>query len=258
MTDPIDQVPRYHVCGVPIAAVDPESAARLIVGQVHTRRPGEFHLCNAYTLSLVDSDPGLRSALDRATLNFPDGTPVAWLGRSHGTSGPVRGPALVGAVARAGLSGGLRHYFYGGGIGTAQRMAERLSSYAPGLRVAGVESPPFRDLIAEELAELGSRIRAASADIVWIGLGTPRQDYIVAKLAAEVSASIVPVGAAFDFWSGRVPEAPSFLHGTGLEWLYRLAKEPSRLWRRYLVGNPRFARNVMRHHRAARKRRSSR
>ena len=237
----------YDVCGVPIAAITREGAAATIVAAALAGASYAVHLCNAYTLSLAGVDPSLTQALLEADLNLPDGTPVAWLGRRFGTEGPVRGPSLVGDVARVGLESGVRHYFYGGAPGVAELVATRLRAHAPGLAVVGVETPPYRDLNELELDLLASRIEESGATLVWVGIGTPRQDYLVPRLAMRVAAVVVPIGAAFDFWSGRVPEAPAILHGSGAEWAYRFSREPRRLWRRYLVGNPRFLLSVAKH-----------
>lgn len=239
----------YRVCGVPIAALAPAEAADLIVAAALARRRVEVHLCNAYTLSLVDSDPMLRFALLAADLNLPDGTPVARLGRKFGTTGPVRGPALVVDVVRAGVPAGVGHYLYGGWSGVADAMAATLLEKAPGAVIAATETPPYGDVGEAHLDELGRRIKASGAHIVWVGLGTPRQDYAVPAIAARVEAVVVPIGAAFDFLAGSVKQAPQFLHGSGLEWMYRLATEPRRLWRRYLLGNPRFVASAVRHRR---------
>jgi N-acetylglucosaminyldiphosphoundecaprenol N-acetyl-beta-D-mannosaminyltransferase len=242
----------YEVCGVPIAALTPQAAAQAVVDAAQRGGPFQVHLCNAYTLSLVDSDPALCDALRTADANLPDGAPVAWLGRVVGTTVSVRGPGLVGDVARLGAGLNLRHFLYGGAPGVAEAMADRLRAHAPGLRIVGCESPPYRDLDSAELDEVAARINDSGGQVVWVGLGTPRQDYLVPKLAVRVPAAIVPVGAAFDFWAGRVQEAPKALHGTGLEWLYRLSREPRRLWRRYLIGNPRFVASAVRHARVER------
>lgn len=240
----------YSVCGARIAAVRPLEAAQLIVEQTHRHQPYEVHLCNAYTLSLVDDDLELSAALDESDLNLPDGTPVAWLGRAAGTQGPVRGPGLVGDVARLGVAAGVRHYFYGGKDGIAADAAAGLVEHAPGMQVAGIETPPFTPLTDDDLDLLAERVTASGANILWVGLGTPRQDHVVPRLAKRLDMPIVPVGAAFDFWAGAVAEAPQWLHGTGLEWLHRLAAEPGRLWRRYFFGNPRFVMSAITHARA--------
>lgn len=241
--------PRFPVCGVPIAAVALPDAADRIVDAALGGTSLEVHLCNAFTLSLVDGDAELRAALLAADLNLPDGAPVAWLGRSAGVTAPVRGSALVGEVVRRGRSEDISHYLYGGTEGVADRMALGLAREAPGVRVAGTECPPYRPLLDRDVEELAERVRASGAQIVWIGLGTPRQDYLVHRLAPLVGLPVVPVGAAFDFWSGAVREAPRVIQGTGLEWVFRLAREPRRLWRRYLVGNPRFVLSAWRHRR---------
>ena len=236
----------YDVCGVPIAAVTPQDAAEAIVAAAVAGTSYEAHLCNAYTLSLVGNDERLRNALTRAHLNLPDGTPVAWLGRRHGTTGSVRGPSLVLDVARAGVRHGVAHYLYGGAPGVADDMARELRRLAPGVTVVAAESPPYHALDDGELAALATRVRESGAGVVWVGIGTPKQDYLVPRLAEQVEAAVVPVGAAFDLVGGRVREAPAVLHGSGLEWIYRLCREPRRLWRRYLLGNPRFVVDAIR------------
>ena len=248
VSPPSHGVRRYAVCGIPITDVDPVSAAATIVRRCAAGTNFQVHLCNAYTLSLVDRDEDLREALLAGDLNLPDGAPVAWFGRATPYHGPVRGPALVHAVATAGL-GVVRHYLWGGKEGVADGMAQGLRSAVPGVDIVGTETPPFGQLTDAALFALADRVSASSANILWIGLGTPRQDYVVHRLAPVLDMPIVPVGAAFDFWSGTVPEAPAYLHGSGLEWVYRLSREPRRLWRRYLIGIPRFVLAAWRHRR---------
>jgi N-acetylglucosaminyldiphosphoundecaprenol N-acetyl-beta-D-mannosaminyltransferase len=249
VTDVLDpQLLTYEVCGVPIAALDTVRAAAEIVDNAVAEDSLQVHLCNAYTLSLVDTDSQMREALLAADLNLADGAPVAWMGRATGAAGPVRGAELVGEVWRQGR-GHVRHYLYGGKDGVADQMAEVLRRRTPEAVVAGTDTPPFRPLTDADLDALVERVRASGANILWIGLGTPRQDYLVHRLSASLSMPIVPVGAAFDFWSGAIKEAPRLLHGSGLEWLHRLLSEPRRLWRRYLLGNPRFLLAAWRHRR---------
>ncbi|MGQ0629516.1 MAG: WecB/TagA/CpsF family glycosyltransferase [Sporichthyaceae bacterium] len=237
------------MCGISIAALTPAAAVQHIVERTAASDYLQAHLCNAYTLSLVDSDPRLREALIAADLNLPDGAPVAWLGRRAGTHGPVRGPGLVGDVMRAGVPFGIRHYLYGGTPEVVLAMADRLRAEIPGVQIVAADSPPFRDLDPTDLADAKSRIVSSRAGIVWVGLGTPRQDYFVPLLAEQVDATVIPVGAAFDFWAGEVKQAPAALHGSGFEWVYRLAAEPRRLWKRYLIGNPRFVSSALSHRR---------
>lgn len=238
---------QYPVCGVRITAATAGEAAEAIVRSALSARPYEVHLCNAYTLSLVDRDPRLREVLDRADLNLADGAPVAWLGRRRGQRGPVRGPSLMRTVVQLGVPHGLRHFLYGGAPGVANQVASNLRAASPGSRIVGFETPPYTELSRCEAERLADRIGASEADVVWVGVGTPRQDYLVPQLASLTDRVVVPVGAAFDFIAGRVSEAPDVLHGSGLEWIYRLSREPHRLVRRYLVGNPRFVWSTVRH-----------
>jgi N-acetylglucosaminyldiphosphoundecaprenol N-acetyl-beta-D-mannosaminyltransferase len=236
----------YSVCHIPIADLDTLEAAKRIVHSAMSRTVFQVHLCNAFTLSLVDRDPLLRDALRDSDLNLADGTPVAWMGRTLGDQGPVRGPDLVGAVAELGLDV-VHHYLWGGKDGVADGMADGLRAKFPGVSIVGTETPPFRPIADEDMVGLAARVHASGANVLWIGLGTPRQDYVVHRLAPVLDIPIVPVGAAFDMWSGAVPEAPAFLHGSGFEWIYRLSREPRRLWKRYLIGNPRFLMSAWRH-----------
>lgn len=235
----------YVVCGVPITAVTPDEASRLVVERAAAGVGTQVHLCNAFTLSLVD-DQELLGVLQRADLNLPDGTPVAWLGRKAGTRGPVRGPDLVDNVARDSVPSGISHFFWGGAEGVAEQAAKTLSNRHPGMLVAGCASPPFEPLSSVLLDEAVRQVKESGAQIVWVGLGTPKQDLAVLGLGERLpSAVIIPVGAAFDFWAGTLKMAPGWLQGTGLEWVYRWVQEPRRLWSRYLLGNPRFLAKVV-------------
>lgn len=236
----------YAVCSVPISVAGTAAAAARIVTAAAHKESLQVHLCNAYTLSLVDRDQSMREALLDSDLNLADGAPVAWLGRTYGMTGPVRGAHLVGEVTRRG-SGVVHHYLYGGKEGVAELMAKKLRDSVPGASIVGAECPPFGALTDHDVDALAARVRASGANLLWIGLGTPRQDYLVHRLAPQLSMPVVPIGAAFDFWSGAIREAPEALHGSGFEWLHRLASEPRRLWRRYLLGNPRFLLAAWRH-----------
>jgi N-acetylglucosaminyldiphosphoundecaprenol N-acetyl-beta-D-mannosaminyltransferase len=232
----------FICCGVPITPVGPAGARDLLLGSAHGHGRA-VHLCNAYTLSLAVREPEFRAVLAVADLNFADGQPVAALGRKRGhaaMSTRVYGPDLMLAVMDEGRVRGLRHYLYGGTSEVVGDLQVRLRLRYPGVEVVGVESPPFRELTPTESAAMVQRVRTARPDIVWVGLGTPRQDHFVASYAAELQSTLVAVGAAFDFHAGHKRQAPAWMQRVGLEWLFRLATEPRRLWRRYLVGNPVF------------------
>jgi N-acetylglucosaminyldiphosphoundecaprenol N-acetyl-beta-D-mannosaminyltransferase len=203
------------------------------------------HLCNAYTLALADKDERFREVLTSAGLNFPDGKAVVWANqlRHRALDLPanrVYGPDLFLDVFERGQAVGLRHYLLGSTPEVLAALVENLRSRFPEADIVGSESPPFRTLTDAEQAEQRARIAASGAQVVWVGLGTPKQDWEAARLAAELPLLFVAVGAAFDFVAGTKRQAPTWMQQRGLEWLFRLASEPGRLWKRYLFGNARF------------------
>jgi len=239
----------FVCCGVRTDALSLAQAVSAIVERPPSDRAAAVHLCNAYTLSLARSRPDLAATLNRGDLNLADGMPLVWIGRLLGfghMAGRVYGPDLMLAVCRAGRERGLRHYLYGSGPGTVALLADRLREAAPGLAIVGVDSPPFRPLDAGEEQDLVARIKASRADVVWVGLGTPGQDEFVDRFRDRLDATLVAVGAAFDFHAGVKRQAPRWLRDHGLEWAFRLATEPRRLWRRYLLGNSSFLFGVAR------------
>lgn len=242
----------HYVCGgVPVAALTLDAAASRVIELAKSCRGADVHLCNAYTIALSDRDLALRKTLAAATLNLPDGMSVAWASRRLAPpearmAERVYGPDLLVAVAERGRDAGLRHYLYGGAnadVLTAFRRS--LSGRWPDLDVVGAEVPPYHELDEVENENLAERIRASGAQIVWVGLGSPKQDTTCARLAKLVPATFIAVGAAYDFLSGAKPQAPVWMQRRGLEWAYRLAREPRRLWRRYIFGNARFLKIVL-------------
>jgi N-acetylglucosaminyldiphosphoundecaprenol N-acetyl-beta-D-mannosaminyltransferase len=150
------------------------------------------------------------------------------------------------ATTRAGRTWGLRHYLYGSTPDVVGALARQLAELAPGIEIVGVESPPFRPLTDQEQFELIERVRLARPDIVWVGIGTPHQDLFVDRFRNQLGTILIAVGAAFDFIGGAKRQAPTWIQDHGLEWLFRLATEPRRLWRRYLIGNVVFLAGVIR------------
>jgi N-acetylglucosaminyldiphosphoundecaprenol N-acetyl-beta-D-mannosaminyltransferase len=169
--------------------------------------------------------------------------PLVWLARRQ-TTHPVErvyGPDLMLELCRVSPPLGLRHFFLGGEPGTPERLAEVLQERFPGLVVAGTSSPPFRLLTAGEQAILIEEINTARPDIVWVSLGSPKQDIWMAANRSRIEApALIGVGAAFGFHTGQIRQAPPWMRRNGLEWLFRLWQEPRRLWRRYLVSNTIF------------------
>jgi N-acetylglucosaminyldiphosphoundecaprenol N-acetyl-beta-D-mannosaminyltransferase len=237
----------FNTCGVRIDAVTLGEAVDRVRSFASLNEGRAVHLCNAYTLSRSYRDPVFASILNAGDLNLPDGMPLAWIGRRVGFThmhDRVAGPDLMLATIRAGRPSGLRHYLYGGSPPVAQALCQRLLHLAPGVRIVGVESPPFRELTPSEETALTIRIGSTRPDIVWVGLGTPRQDLFTYRFRNRLGVTLIAVGAAFDFISGAKRQAPPWMQRRGLEWLFRLVTEPRRLWRRYLVGNAVFLAGV--------------
>lgn len=238
---PASALPRFNVLGTGIHGLSLGAARDLLLGLRGQRRARCIFATTVHGVSTALRDPELRAAYRDALLT-PDGMPLVWLGRWHGHRAITRvyGPDLMLAVCDAGRAVGLRHYFYGGAPGVAELLREKLTARYPGLIVVGTCTPPYRELTPDEFAAFQAEVAATQPDLIWVGLGTPKQEKFAAAAAPHLAAALITVGAAFDFHTGRVPQAPRWMQRSGLEWLYRLGAEPRRLWRRYLVLNPLF------------------
>lgn len=183
-----------------------------------------------------------REVLNRGDLNLPDGMPVVWTARLAGARVErLTGTDTMLEIMRRGLATGARHYLYGGAPGVVGAMAERLLADMPSLVIVGAETPPFAPVTEDGLRDAAERVRGTGATHVWVGLGTPKQDWAAAALVRHGAAPVILcVGAAFDFIAGVKARPPAWMQRAGLEWLGRLANEPGRLWKRYLLGNVRF------------------
>lgn len=228
-------------CGVQFAAASPAQAARWVCEMASSKTPNHVHLLNAYSIVMARRSREFRLAVGGSATNFPDGKPVSLLsGGAPPQLQQVRGPALFEDVMREGRILGVKHYLLGSSPETLELLQSGLKARYPGVRIVGAASPPFRPLTADERDEQDEAIRASGAEIVWVGLGTPKQDIEAARLARATTATVVAVGAAFDFSAGTKKLAPPIFGTLGLEWLFRLMSEPRRLWRRYLIGNAQF------------------
>ena len=215
---------------------------------------GGVHLCNAYTLALAEERADVAAALDGQAANLPDGMPLVWWARRRGAPDAERvyGPDLMAAALDLGRSTDLTHYLYGSTPEVLDALQSAIALRWPGARLVGTESPPFRDLTDAELEQSIRRAESAGARVVWIGMGTPKQDLLVYRMAAQSDLTFVAIGAAFDFIAGTKQQAPRWVMKIGMEWFYRLVTEPRRLWKRYLVYNAKFVRLLWktRHQRA--------
>lgn len=233
---------RLPILGVSLTAQRFDDAIEAILRAAEARASFRAHFCTVHSLVEATRNPPLAVVFETADMVCTDGMPLVWLARRAGAVAErVAGPDVMLAVCDRGRQIGLRHYFVGGRQGVAPRLVERLRSQFPSLLVAGISTPPFRAMTQEERTDLEAAIRACNANIVWIGLGAPKQELFAAELqAALASVVVLPVGAAFDFHALLVRRAPGWMQRLGLEWLFRLAMEPRRLAGRYLRTNLRF------------------
>ncbi len=232
---------RVDVVGTGISVAGVDETVDLIL------HPGEAGLsvavCNVHAVMSARRDPSLRIALSGADVATADGMPLVWALRAMGTPDQERvdGLTLFRATVEAGLAAGTGHFFYGSTEATLNQLVERLRHCYPGVSIAGTLSPPFRDPSEEEMREHVAAIRRSGARVLWVGLGMPKQERWVAAAGVHLSGvSLVGIGGVFDWVAGNVSKAPAWMQGSGLEWLYRLAQEPRRLWRRYAWYNPAF------------------
>lgn len=215
-------------------------------GRRHERR--YVCLCNVHSAVTAAADPTFESIVNNADMAAPDGAPVAWAVRhfSRAAQDRINGPDLMWRAMAAAEESGMSVYFYGGSAATLAALRAAAALRFPRLRLAGAESPPFRALTPEEDLEHIARINASGAGLVFVGLGCPKQERWMAAHCGAVAAPLVGVGAAFDYHAGTLKRAPLWWQQHGLEWLYRLGKEPRRLARRYLVGNSLFVLRLLR------------
>lgn len=236
------------VNGVRIDAITPEEFVSSLRTFLSCGYSHVVHFCSAHPTVEARANPDYRRLLNTGALNVSDGVPVAVAARMMG----LRTVRLAGTdgfhlAAGHGMPLGLRHYLFGSTPATLDAMQRRLEERYPGILIVGAESPPFRELSDDEVLASARRMQDAGAQAVWVGLGAPKQDVMAHRLRQVRAAPIILcVGAAFDFIAGTTGRAPAWMQRMGLEWLHRLASEPRRLWRRYLVGNPRFVAGVVR------------
>lgn len=230
------------ILSVSLQAQRYSEAVDALLGTLSARVRRRAHFCTVHTLVEAAENRPLRDALASAWMVCMDGVPLVWVSRLRGTPAErVCGPDVMLSLCDRGRAANVRHYFLGGAPGTAERLAATLTARFPGLVVVGTKAPPFRSLTGAEDQAIVDEVNAANADVLWIGLGSPKQELWAAEHDSRLSCGLVlPVGAAFDFHSGRLRRAPAWIRRLGFEWLFRLAMEPRRLFRRYVVTNSRF------------------
>ncbi len=238
-----DSLPVYDVIGLKVHAVSSERAVSVVEGWIASgRRPHFVSLANVDVAVEARRNVAFREVMASSDLVLPDSMPLFWLSRRSGKrlQQRVYGPTFMLDLIRT-TGGRYRHFFYGGAPAVPEALTERLKDQFPELVVAGHYSPPFRPLTRDEKRQIDSMINDARPDILWVGLGAPKQEFWIFEHRRSLQVpAIIAVGQAFDQNSGRTNPAPGWMSGAGLEWLYRLVREPRRLWRRYLLGNTFF------------------
>jgi len=237
---------KLAILGTRIASVTYDEATAVILDAAACDA-AHAYICavNVHTISIARREPDFRSILNNALLAVPDGKPLVWAHRVLGgrkLPGRVYGPTLMLYVCHAAAEQGVPIYLYGGAPDVPAKLSETLKSRFPKLKIVGAVSPPYRDDVGAdaEIAREIDAINASGARICFVALGAPKQEIFMARHAAAIKPVQIGVGAAFDFHTDRVAQAPEWMQDAGLEWLFRFCAEPRRLWRRYLFYNPYF------------------
>jgi N-acetylglucosaminyldiphosphoundecaprenol N-acetyl-beta-D-mannosaminyltransferase len=250
--------PSAPILGVPLALTDYAATIGWIDEMIASGARGSLSAAAVHLVMRAHEDAEVRRAVLAATLIVPDGQPLVWALRAlgHRSATRVYGPELMARYCEHAAQTGTSAFLYGGrSEAVLVELAVRLRARFPGLAIVGGHTPPFHELSAEEDERIAARIDASGAQVVWVGIGQPRQEQWMARMRPRLAAPmLIAVGAAFDFHAGLVPQAPAWMGRHGLEWTYRLAREPRRLWRRYARYNPRFVAAFARQYAAQRRR----
>lgn len=240
---------KVDVVGIRIDAVDYEGAVQRIIDAASDGRPYGVSALAVHGVMEGHDDPEHAARLNGLDLVTPDGQPVRWaMNLLHGTGlrERVYGPDLTLKVCRAAADAGLPVFFYGSDTGTLEQLERSLPELAPGIEVAGVRPSKFGTASPSELDEIAADIRRTGAKICFVGLGCPRQEVFAYENAPRLSMPTIAVGAAFAYHAGLMEQPPAWIQRWGLQWLHRLVQDPRRLWKRYIVLNPRYVAAVAR------------
>ena len=244
-----ESIPTVDILGVAVSAIDVNSAVDRLEAAATNKQAGYVTVTGVHGIMEAQDDRTFRAILNNALLVTPDGMPTVWIGWLNGYKdmNRVYGPELMLETCRRSVKSGHTHFIYGGNDGVAEHLAETLRARLPGVRILGTYTPPFRELNATELRDLGEQLERLRPDYFWVCLSTPKQERFMARHSGKLATTVmIGVGAACDILTGRVKDSPNCIKRAGLQWLHRLLQEPNRLWKRYLVNNPRFVGKLMR------------
>jgi len=251
-----DSIPRVDILGVGVHALNMRTAVNFLDSAASTGTKGYVAVTGVHGIVEAQDDKRLKDVLNNSMLTTPDGMPTVWIGRKRGhpQMDRVFGPELMVEVCRRSVDSGHTHFIYGGKQGVAGQLVSALENQVPGVRFVGTYTPPFRALNAEEESRLIEQLESVRPDFFWVCLSTPKQEMFMAEYVHKLPTTImIGVGAACDILTGRVKDSPRWVKRSGLQWLHRLFQEPTRLWRRYLINNPRFVGMLLSHQLVLRK-----
>lgn len=232
---------RVDIIGVPVSAVNMDSCVHYIFSHWEEARGNYICVSNVHTTVMSHEDPVYRAVQAESFLSVPDGKPLSVIGKKQASDmDRVTGPDLMRRMLEVSGEKKLRHFFYGNTAENLEVLIGCIRKEYPGVLIAGYEPSVFRDLTVEEETQLAQRIDDTGADVIWVALGAPRQEFFCWRMRGKIHGLMVAVGGAFNVLAGIIPEAPNWMQDCGMEWLYRLMQEPKRLFRRYLVTNTRF------------------
>ncbi len=237
------QIEKFNVLGVAVSAMNLDIATQAVLAACESRTKGYVCVTGVHGITEAQSDAQFRTILNGAFLNTCDGMPLVWEGRRAVGSwvDRVYGPDLMLRIMEATRDGKVTHFFYGGAPGVAEALKAAMESRFPGVKIVGTYCPPFRPLNADEESELTAVISEKKPDLFWVGLSTPKQERFMAAYLPRLETTVMfGVGAAFDFHTGRMAEAPRWMMRSGLQWLHRLCSDPKRLWKRYGIIVPTY------------------
>jgi len=231
-----------YVIDTKIAALKFEDTVDVIEEWARIKKPSYVCICNTHSLVTASNDRGFQEALDKADLCTPDGMPLVWALKMLGFKDQDRvdGPKLMLKLCENSILNKNRIFLFGSTPGTLEKMTKALKERYEGIIICGSYSPPFRDLTNQEEHEIVELINHSRPDIVFVGLGCPKQELWMSRNLMKMNTVMIGVGAAFDFISGGKKRPPIFFQRIGLEWLFRLISDPKRLWKRYAYNNPMF------------------
>jgi len=235
--------PRVNVLGVGVHAINMQQSVSYLIEAALRRQKGYVCVTGVHGVMEAQNDARFRDILNRSLLTTPDGMPTVWVGKTagHAAMGRVFGPDLMLNLCDASITRGLKHFLFGGAPSVAEELKRNLQHRFRGLQIVGTYTPPFRALNTDEQSQLAEQVKTAQPDFFWVGLSTPKQERFMAEYLPKLDTTVMlGVGAAFDLHTGRMKDSPDWIKSAGLQWGHRLLQDPQRLWKRYLVNNPKF------------------